>query len=483
MAELQLRIPYKTAWARMLFVLMCLLFPFWAIVAPAALGILIARVIMHPDSVPFVFALGMSIFMVVFTVASVVLTALAEDNCIYVSKDGFAFPPCFLPRLKYRRNRSWNEVLAANVSDTIASGAQKGKLMLSFEGGAFLPLEIGIFKQKDLEQLFLALELWGVNCKRSPELVDYQKQVQNQASGSGPSGYTKMWEDELRRRFSTTAFMPLEPEHVLQGGRLKIVRQLAFGGLSAIYLAQENGLDLVVLKEAVVPTGADEQAKKQAEHMLDREAQMLSHLQHPNIARVMDHFVEDSRHYLILEYINGPDLRQFVKENGVLDELKTLEWGIKIADILRYLHSQQPPVIHRDLTPDNIVLSKEDIFLIDFGAANQFVGAATGTVVGKQAYIPPEQLRGKSVLQSDIYALGGTIYYLLTGADPLPLAEACLKDKLPTVCDELDAIVRKCTAFEVEDRYQSAQEVMEALAACLQNLQTHGIAMSIKVGE
>lgn len=464
MAELQLKIPYKTNWSRVLFGIMCTLFPLWAIVGPAALGMLISRMIFTPDAVPLNLAISMSLSMVAFTVASIVLTALAEDNCIYVSKDGLAFPPFFLPRLQYRRNRLWNEVVAAHISDRAAAGGKGGKLMLSFEGSAFLPLDLELLKVKDLEQLFLAVELWGTRCKRSPELIDYQKHVQKQASVSGPSGYTKMWEDELRRRFSTTAFMPLEPDHALQGGRLKVLRQLAFGGLSAIYLAQQNALDLVVLKEAVVPPGADEKARKQAEHILDREAQMLSQLRHPNIARVLDHFVEDERHYLILEYINGPDLRQYVRENGVLSPAQAVQWAIKITEILSYLHMQEPPVIHRDLTPDNLVLSKADIFLIDFGAANQFVGAATGTVVGKQAYIPPEQLRGKSVLQSDIYALGGTIYYFLTGKDPLALAEASPRELVPELDDELDSLVRKCTAFEAADRFQTAQELLTALS-------------------
>lgn len=486
MAELQLKILYKTAWSRVLFWTMTCLFPLWAIVVPSALGMLISRIIQRPETVPLHFAVLMSVSMVAFTVLSVILTALAEDNCIYVSKDGISFPPFMLPRLKFRRNRMWNELLAASVSDTTrdtTSGKQAGHLMLSFPESVHLPLDMALVKGKDLEQLFLALELWGSNCKRSPELVDYQRIIQNQSSGtdSNPSGYTKMWEDELRRRFTSTAFMPLDPEHVLQKGRLKIIRQLAFGGLSAIYLAQENGLDTVVVKEAVVPPGADENARNQAEQMLDREAQMLAKLNHSNIARVMDHFVEDGRHYLILEYINGPDLRQYVKENGVLSQAQTVEWAVKLAEIIAYLHGQDPPLIHRDLTPDNVVLSREDIFLIDFGAANQFVGAATGTVVGKQAYIPPEQLRGKSVLQSDLYALGGTIYYLLTGKDPLPLAEASPKELRNDIDEQLDQLVRKCTAYELEDRFQSAEEVAAALKEWLAKYKTIELAEAVAV--
>jgi serine/threonine-protein kinase len=201
--------------------------------------------------------------------------------------------------------------------------------------------------------------------------------------------------------------------------------------------------------------------------MLDKEAEMISKLEHPNIAKVMDHFVEDGRHYLVLQYINGPDLRQYVKENGAVPLAQALEWALKISEILKYLHSQEPPIIHRDLTPDNVVLYKNDLFLIDFGAANRFVGAATGTVVGKQSYIPPEQLRGKSVLQSDIYALGGSLYYLLTAADPLPLAEASPQSKIADLPKRVDDLVRKCTAFEPEDRFQTADDLITELRECI----------------
>jgi serine/threonine-protein kinase len=259
-------------------------------------------------------------------------------------------------------------------------------------------------------------------------------------------------------------FIPLEPDNALQNGRFKIVRQLAFGGLSAIYLAQMNDLDLVVLKEAVVPKDADKQKQKEAEEHLIREAKLLTLLDHANITHVLDHFFEDGRHYLVLQYLNGQDLRQYVKQNGPVPQEKTIEWAITISDVLTYLHSQQPPIIHRDLTPDNLILTnKGDIVLIDFGAANQFLGAATGTIIGKQAYIPAEQLRGKAVLQSDIYALGCTINYLLTGQDPLPLATAHPKSILDNTDPALDQIVAKCTAFEPEGRYQDIAEVGRAL--------------------
>ncbi|MBX9686697.1 MAG: serine/threonine protein kinase [Candidatus Obscuribacterales bacterium] len=460
MAELQLKLSYRTAWSRVLFVLMCALFPVWSIVGPASLGILLVRTIRAPETVPLEMAVFVSLALLIFTLLCICLTALAEVDKINVSKDGMAFPPMFLPKLKFRRNRPWNELKTADILNSNKT------LLLGFDDGSLLPVQTSVLKAKDLEQFFLALQLWGINCQSSPQLEAFQKLTQNNNKNEAASGYTQMWEDELRHRFSSTTFMPLEPEHRLRNGSLKVVRQLAFGGLSAIYLAQQNSLDLVVLKEAVVPPGAKEEAKVQAERMLDREAQMLSRLQHPNIARVFDHFVEDQRHYLILEYINGPDLRQFIKQNGVLPEEKALDWAMKIAGVLCYMHSQEPPIIHRDLTPDNIVLSKEDLFIIDFGAANQFVGASTGTIVGKQAYIPPEQLRGKSSVLSDIYAFGGTIYYLLCGTDPKALAPSSPRSLRPEISEELDSIIAKCTAFEAEDRFQSVAELLEALQNC-----------------
>src|SRR5262249_22800632 len=160
-----------------------------------------------------------------------------------------------------------------------------------------------------------------------------------------------------------------------------------------------------------------------AHELFNREAQLLSKLNHPQIVKVLDHFVENGRSYQLLEYLNGQDLRQHVRQNGVRREDEVLAWGIQMAEILKYLHEQDPPIVHRDVTPDNFVLRQDgSIVLIDFGAANEFVGNATGTLVGKQAFISPEQFRGKSVTASDIYALGGTLHFLLTGEDPEALS-------------------------------------------------------------
>lgn len=319
--------------------------------------------------------------------------------------------------------------------------------------------------QSDLEQFLLAIEIWGSNCQRSPELIQFQDQYQNENRGVEALSYTQMWEEELSRRFSSTSFVPLEPDHILKGGALKILRQLAFGGLSAIYLAQEDKSGVVVVKEAVIPANADEQSRAKALEMFEREARFLVKLDHPQIARVYDHFQEDGRNYLVLDYIRGQDLRQLVKQNGAQPEEKVIGWGVQIADILHYLHQQSPPMVHRDLTPDNLVLDNDDkVVLIDFGAANEFVGTATGTLVGKQAYISPEQLRGKASVKSDIYALGGTLHFLLTGADPEALSASHPKQQVEHISSALDDLVAQCTQMEEKDRPPNAKQIKEVLA-------------------
>lgn len=463
MADLNVIIPYKSKPLKVLFTTTCVLFPFWAIVAPAILGFLIGRAIAFPGYIPTQLVVGGCVTLVTYILSCIALSAVSEDNRIHISKDGISFPPAFMPKLNFRRNRSWAELKSANLTDR--NDKQKNKtLLLSFDGGEHLNLGMNNIKAADVEQLLLGVELWGGNCSRSTELIEYQRSMQNETRGVGEKSYTQMWEDELSRRFAPTTFVPLEPGHNLQKGRVEVVRQLAFGGLSAIYLAHIQKTDLVVLKEAVVHAKADPDVKRQAEQHLEREAKILSGLKHPHIAQVLDHFVEDDRHYLVLEYISGQDLRQFVKQNGAQGVSKVVQWASEAASILAFLHGNSPPIIHRDLTPDNLVVRNDgSLVLIDFGAANQFVGSATGTVVGKQAYISPEQLRGKTVPESDLYSLGGTIYFLLTGRDPMPLSVSRPATLNPDVPKRLDDLVANLSAFEPEDRNKTAIEVLAEL--------------------
>ena len=470
MSELEVVIEYKSTPQRVGLFVMGGLMPFWAIVVPFCLGFFISLLLRQGAAVPPMMAALVLSCLMVIPVVSIMIAAICEDDRLLVSKEGFAFPLLFLPMLQFRRERMWSDLKEARllISDSQMQTKDKlpqGKLDLHFNSGGHVDIPLKSLKRSDLERLLLSLEVWGSSCNRTPELIAFHDQLQNENLGIDKLSYTQMWEEELSRRFSATAFVPLEPDRKLQGGRVKIVKQLAFGGLSAIYLAQLNEKDMVVVKEAVIPEGTDEKAREKAMELFAREAQFLIRLDHDQIAKVFDHFHEEGRHYLLLEYVRGQDLRQLVKQNGPQPTAHVVKWAHEIAGILKYLHEQTPPIIHRDLTPENIVLNENgSVKLIDFGAANEFVGTATGTLVGKQAYMAPEQLRGKASTLSDIYSLGGTLHYLLTAKDPEPLSESSPRELRPDVPDELDKMVLKLTSMEESERPQSASVVATEFA-------------------
>ena len=482
MAEFELVIRHKTLPAKVGLSALIVTMPVWSIALPFLLGSFIGTIgysILHPAEAPMVLNPFVEIAVIAFLAAvpaiGIMLSAICEDDRILIGKDGISFPLAMLPRLGFKRDRRWSDLVGAQVLNTDGVALTgHGQLQLVFREGPPVPLKLPLIERSALEQLFLALELWGKNCERSTALLAYQNNLQNESRGLGLTTYTQIWEEELGRRFSATSFVPLEPNQQLADNTLRIVRQLAFGGLSAIYLAQKNEKDLVVVKEAVVPAGADPTSIAKAAEMFAREAKFLLHLEHPQIARVLDHFQDSNRNYLVLEYVPGQDLRQLTRQNGKQNRATVLEWFRQLSSILEYLHSQSPPIIHRDLTPDNIVLRDNgQLTLIDFGAANEFVGAATGTMVGKQSYIAPEQLRGKATPASDIYALGCTIYFLLTGVEPEALSESHPLELCPELDVAFDNLVGQCTAMEENERPASANAVSDLVHA-LQSSATAG---------
>ena len=486
MAEFELVVNYRPRVAKFGLAVMATTMIGWSVVIPFCLGLFVSMLFQYPDANALM-AVAVILILSSIPMAAIFLSAVCEDDRVLISKEGIAFPLFMMFRLGFKRDRPWSELRSAEISlsDKKANkdGLPDGRLNLFFKETS-VPLSLKLMDKSSLEQFLLAVEVWGKNCQRSPALIEFQNGMQNSNRGVEQFSYTQMWEEELSRKFSATSFVPLEPGKSLQGGKLNIVRQLAFGGLSAIYLAQLNDKDLVVVKEAVVPPNADERSRAKAVELFQREAQLLIKLNNPNIARVFDHFQEEGRNYLTLEYIKGQDLRQLVKQHGPQPPYVVVPWFRRMAEILAYLHTQTPPIIHRDLTPDNIVRREDsDLVLIDFGAANEFVGTATGTLVGKQAYISPEQLRGKANTSSDIYALGGTVHFLLTGRDPEALSSSHPKELNDEVPEELDHLVSICTEMEAEDRPNSASELVTLVDKVWQSMQEKSSPPTLVAGE
>lgn len=201
-------------------------------------------------------------------------------------------------------------------------------------------------------------------------------------------------------------------------GRYRIINLLGQGGMSRVYLADDLRLNVrVAVKENL-------QSEAQAREQFRREAQILAHLSHPSLPRVSDHFDDavTGRQYLVMDYVEGEDLNVMVKRLGALPERTAVAWTAQILDALDYLHSQHPPVIHRDIKPSNIKIRPSGkAVLVDFGIAKSSEGSGmtmTGARAATPGYAPPEQYGLRTDQRSDIYALGATLYSLLTGQVP-----------------------------------------------------------------
>lgn len=394
------------------------------------------------------------------------------DNSLVIGADGIKIPVRFVLQSLFRTRFKWEALQELRFCRNGRPSEDADEIYFIFKGNAFAPLRVDGFQREDIPKILLALQAYAPTTPVLPQ-VEQLKYNGGPKTNSIPLTFTRMWQEELNNRFGSTIFVPLEPNSQLQNGRISIVGQIAFGGLSAVYLAKLDGEKLVVVKEAVVPANADQASKDKALEMFNREAKLLIALSHERIARVLDHFIENGRNYLLLEYIEGTDLRSYVKEHGPVPEQVVARWSVQIAELLAYLHSMNPPIIHRDLTPDNLVLAKDgNISLIDFGAANAFMGTATGTLVGKQSYISPEQFRGKAVPESDLYSMGCTIHYLLTGKDPEALDVSHPASAKEHISDGMDNLVAGLTQQEAEDRLGPATTVIERARALIQ-IPTH----------
>ena len=151
-------------------------------------------------------------------------------------------------------------------------------------------------------------------------------------------------------------------------------------------------------------------------------------------------------------------------QNGSLSEKRVLQLALQMSDLLHYLHSQSPAIIHRDFAPDNLILTSENrLKLIDFSIAQRIGKPTSMSVAGKQAYIAPEQFAGNACTQSDIYSLGATLFYLLTAATPEPISQSYPRILKPQVSPEMDALVAKATAFKFDERFANTRELRIAL--------------------
>jgi serine/threonine protein kinase/Tol biopolymer transport system component len=265
--------------------------------------------------------------------------------------------------------------------------------------------------------------------------------------------------------------MTLE-KNVLLHNRYRIVEILGQGGMGSVYRAIDENLGVVIaLKENLFTT--DEYSRQ-----FRLEAVILANLRHPNLPRVSDHIVlGDQGQYLVMDFIEGEDLRFRMERMGMLSEEDAVHIGASICDALSYLHTRKPPILHRDIKPGNVKITPEGhIFLVDFGLAKVYQNATQATTTGARAmtpgYSPPEQYgTARTDPRTDIYSLGATLYAALSGVIPEDgLARAMdnaqltpLRKRNSKVSRRLAAAIEKAMAVDPSDRFQDAEEFKKAL--------------------
>jgi tRNA A-37 threonylcarbamoyl transferase component Bud32 len=275
---------------------------------------------------------------------------------------------------------------------------------------------------------------------------------------------------------SPTAMPLLSAGTVLQG-RYQIEEAIGIGGMSLVYRGRDLRFKDVVrycaIKE-MAQSAPDSHTRLLNLKNFEREAGLLATLQHPAIPRVYDFFEENGRVYLVMELVKGKDMETILEEAGKpLDEARVGRWAVQICDVLAYLHNHKPqPIVFRDMKPSNIMVIEDDrIVLIDFGIARTLNRSdRKGTMIGTEGYSPPEQYRGIAEPVGDIYALGATLHHLLTNTDPrletpFTFHERPVRQLNPAVSPEMEAVIVKAIEYDMEARWQSAEELKRALLA------------------
>jgi serine/threonine protein kinase len=266
----------------------------------------------------------------------------------------------------------------------------------------------------------------------------------------------------------------LEPGTLLHT-RYRVIGLIGSGGMGAVYLTDDNRLEgrQCAIKETRILADLSAEAVNTMRSQFHREASILARLDHPNLPKVSDYFSESDRDYLVMDYIPGQDLSQIVsgarRQGHFLPEATVLTWLAQLCDALTYLHSQSPPILHRDVKPANIKLTPEGrIKLVDFGLVKPLDPNDPRTItnlhgIGSLPYTPLEQYIGEmghTDPRSDLYALGATLYHLLTGQSPPsaqsrflnPQAMPAPRQINPAISPEVEAAITSAMALHPQQR-------------------------------
>lgn len=252
-------------------------------------------------------------------------------------------------------------------------------------------------------------------------------------------------------------------------GKYEILKMIGKGGMSEVYLAMDKNLNKQWAVKEIQKKAWDKNNQVVVQSAL-AEANMMKRLDHPCLPRIVDIIDKDDVIYVIMDYIEGEPLSRILEKEGAQEQETVIEWAEDLCGVLDYLHTQDPPIIYRDMKPANIMLQPNgNIKLIDFGIAREYKEQNLEDTVslGTKGYAAPEQFGGKGQTdqRTDIYCLGVTLYHLVTGKNPCepPYEIYPIRYWDPKLSAGLESIILRCTQLNPEDRYQSCAELLYAI--------------------
>jgi hypothetical protein len=300
---------------------------------------------------------------------------------------------------------------------------------------------------------------WAVDIKRSLSSKRIHSPIETLVGRSLKKGKYKITVTSPIRKFGI--------EHIAEvsrGGGGNSSQAVSYKGLNTVGEVENSSSSRVRIRQFILPVKQNPAQWYWMLHHFEREVRRLSCVNNNNITRWLDVFVEGGAAYVVTEYDASKTLREIVQISGPLKEGRVREIALEMCEILLHLHHLDPPYIHKAFTPDSLILAKgEFVKLNQFAIGMQLVPSQFNCAGFDRRYTPLELLRGHESAQSDIYAFGGTLFYLLTGQDPKPFERSNAKSLCPELSERFNEIICKATEPNAQLRHESVQSIKEAI--------------------